>query len=434
MKVYSFPRGGLTFYDNTAPEKKTAVNAFLPSFSVITLGDNVRKVYPVVSIGENVREGMLIGRASGSGTGAVNVHSTVPGRIIRRISWRDSFDINNDAYIIKMEGAFEKLGRKEDIFLWNGLSGYDLQRIISENGITEMENFGKPLSEMISAARKEENLTLVVRCVFDDPWLVADYAMCKDRLKAVILGASIVAKACLKVSRILIAVSYPERELGQMLRSEADRQGVPSSMVLTSSRYPQRNKRELELTLRKYEKKEELNLGSFLILGPAVLAAAYDAVVHKKPILERYVAVGGAAIRHPQIMKVRIGTRISEVIAQCGGFSEKPECIITGSPISGKEVMFLDEPVGKTCYAIAALSKSQGAHHKLQNCINCGECRTVCPVGLDPQMIFKRIKAMEIDNILTTGCHGCGCCKIVCPSSIPLRETIIESNQEAFGA
>jgi len=429
MKVYSFPRGGLPYEDSSAPEKSQAVNAFLPAISVIQLGNWARKVFPVVSIGEMVREGMLVARASG--TGAANIHATVPGRIIKKITWKDRDGINNDAFVIKMEGAFERLGKKEEIMIWNGLNGYDLQRIISDYGIVEMENSEMPLSDLISAARKEsEKITLVVRCVFDDPWLVADYALCHDRIKAVIDGAAIVAKSCFKVSNIVFAVSHKEKELGQLLLSEASKLETPSTLVMTGSRYPQRNKRELELALRAYEKKEDVNLGSLLILGPAVLAAAYDAVVHKKPILDRYVAVGGTAVKKPQILKVRIGTRISEVIEQCGGFIEPPERIVTGSPLSGREVMYLDEPVGKTCYAIAAMAKSQAAIHGLQNCINCGECRAVCPMGLDPQDIYKRIRMQEIEFAGTTGCHGCGCCKIVCPSALPLLETFLEKSQE----
>jgi len=429
MKVYSFPHGGIVYDDPAAPQKNAAVDAYLPSLSVIPLGYNNKKAYPVVSPGETVKEGMLIGRSAGVGTGTVNVHATVPGRVVRKISWNDCDNINYEALVIKMEGSFEKLGRKEEVFPWNGMNAYDLQKVISEYGVVEMENYGKPLSETISSARKEEKLTLVIRCIFDDPWLVADYALCRDRFNAVIEGAFIVAKACLKVTRIIIAVSHPEKELGQLLLSEAGKNNIPSSLVLTSSRYPQRSKRELELALRIHEKKENQKYGSFLILGPAVLAAAYDAVVYKKPILDRYVAVGGSAVKRPQIMKVRIGTRIGELIEQCGGFNEKPERIVTGSPISGREVVYLDEPVVKTCYAVAAMSKHQTAFHKQQNCINCGECRAVCPVGLDPQFIYKRIKAVQVNDGLSTGCQGCGCCKIVCPSALPLLETIFEKNQ-----
>ncbi|MDR1838528.1 MAG: SLBB domain-containing protein [Treponema sp.] len=431
VKVYSFPYGGLVFNDPSAPQKDTAVNAFLPALSVISMRSVRKKANPVVSLGEYVREGMMIGMAAGAGS--VNVHATVPGKIIRKVSWKDRDGFDNEAFLIRMGGAFEKLGRKVEKFPWSGLSGYDLQKIIFDHGIVEMENSGRPLSEMISAARKVNKLTLVIRCVFDDPWLVADYALCKERLFAVIEGTAIIAKACLKVSQIIIAVSHPEKELGQELVSEAGRLNIPVSLVITCSRYPQRNKVELELALRTYEKKEALNLGSLLILGPAVLAATFDAVVHKKPILERYVAVGGTAVRHPQIMKVRIGTRIGELIEQCGGFLVKPERIVKGSPLSGREVLYLDEPVGKTCYAVAALSKVSVNINKQQNCINCGGCRAVCPVSLDPQNIYKRIKAHKTENVLTTECHGCGCCKIVCPSALPLMETILEKNREAAG-
>ena len=431
MKIYSFPRGGLPYEDPTAPAKSQAVTAFLPALSVILLGNSMKKVYPVVAIGDVVREGMLIGRASGAGT--VNVHATVPGRVIRKAMWKDKDNVENEGLVIRLEGAFERLGKREEIFPWAGVNGYDLQRIISDHGIVEMETAEKPLADMISAGRKKDKLTLIVRLVFDDPWLVADHALCQERMDAVIEGAAIVAHACSKVSRIVFAVSHREKELGQQLLSAAGKIDIPSSLVLTGSRYPQRNIRELEIALRIYEKKEGLSLGSLLVLGPAVLAAAFDAVVYKKPIMDRYVAVGGSAVKYPQIMKVRIGTRIGDVIDQCGGFIDKPERIVIGSPLSGREVVYLDEPVGKSCYAIVAMTKSQAAFHNQQNCINCGECRAVCPVGLDPQNIYKRINMLEAEDSLRSGCHGCGCCKVVCPSSLPLFETILEGNQEGGG-
>jgi len=432
MKIYSFPRGGLAYDDPTAPSKGTVANAFLPALSVISLGSGARRVYPVVSVGDMVREGMLIGKASESG--AVNVHAAVPGRIIRKVSWKDRDGLDNDAFVISMEGPFEKLGKKEETYNWKGISGNDIQRIISEYGIVEMENEGRSLSDIISCAREaNKNITLVIRCVFDDPWLAADYALCGERLDAVIEGAAIVAHAVLKATRVVFAVSHQEKELARKLVSASGKLDMPSSLVFTGSRYPQRNSRELEIALRIYEKKENVNFGSFMILGPAVLAACYDAVVHRKPVLDRYVAVGGSAVRHPQVMKVRIGTRIGELIEQCGGFSQSPRRIVIGSPLLGREVMYLDEPVGKTCYAVAVMSKAQSAVSKQQNCINCGECRAVCPVGLDPQNIYKRIISLEA-NSGASGCHGCGCCKIVCPSALPLFETIFGRNMEAAGA
>jgi electron transport complex protein RnfC len=326
-----------------------------------------------------------------------------------------------------MEGSFEKLGKREESFLWESLTAFDLQRIIAEYGIVEMEGGGRPVTELISALRAaKEPLTLVVRCVFDDPWLVADYVLCRERLKAVVEGSIIAARAS-RVKRIVYAVSSRERTLGLQLAAEAEPWGLPVSLVLVGSRYPQRNRRELELVLRNYEKKEGGEMGSLLILGPATLAAVHDAVKLKKPILDRYVAVGGSAVKYPQVMKVRIGTRIGEIFAECGGFVDKPKRIASGSPLQGRLVVDLDEPVIKTSYAVFALLEGHIGGELSRNCISCGECRSVCPVGLDPEELYKKSRAILRRGAGRAGeCHGCGCCEVVCPSRLPLSASIIQ--------
>jgi electron transport complex protein RnfC len=218
----------------------------------------------------------------------------------------------------------------------------------------------------------------------------------------------------------------------------------------------------LELVLRSYEKREGLSLGGLLILGPATLAAVRDAVVLRKPILDRYVAVGGSAVRKPQVMRVRLGTRIGELFAECGGFIAKPGRIATGSPFLGRPVADLDEPVTKTSYAVFALLEKEARAGPERSpregsvCISCGECRAVCPVGFDPEELYKAtIVATTIvatTMVATTTaaarpagklppktgpspeaensedgepvCHGCGCCELVCPSRLPLSRVL----------
>jgi electron transport complex protein RnfC len=327
-----------------------------------------------------------------------------------------------------MEGSFERLGKREEIFPWESLNSFDLQRIISEYGICEMEGEGRPVSDILSSLKASDSpLTLIVRCVFDDPWLVADYVLCKERLKAVAEGAYIMGRAG-RVSRIVFAVSHGEKDLGEALLAETGKWSIPASLVLVGSRYPQRNRRELELVLRNYQKKEGLNLGSLMILGPATLAAVHDAVKLKKPILDRYVAVGGSAVRHPQVMKVRIGKRIGDVFAECGGFIDTPKRIAAGSPLLGREVADLNEPVTKTSYAVFAVLRGRETGTE-RSCISCGECRSVCPVGLDPEELYKqKLKHLVQEASLPlsgSGCHGCGCCEVVCPSGLPLSRVIL---------
>jgi electron transport complex protein RnfC len=206
--------------------------------------------------------------------------------------------------------------------------------------------------------------------------------------------------------------------------------GIPTDLVLVGARYPQRNRRELELVLKRFAKNGGIELGSILAIGPATLAAVHDAVKLKKPILDRYVAVGGSAIKNPQVMKVRIGTRIGEIFEECGGFIDVPRRIGSGSPLLGRTVVDLDEPVIKTSFAIfAALPRQIGGSERCK-CIGCGECRVVCPVGLDPEALYKYMNGSdnrENKSGRAAECHGCGCCELVCPSRLPLSTSIIRS-------
>jgi len=429
-KVYTFPRGGITFTDPTVPSRNSYVVGFLPSLSIIPLiqhsGD---RAYPIVSVGDVVKEGMLLAR--GKGQGSANIHASVPGRIMRMISWKNSSGKVLDGFVIRMEGSFEKLGKREEIFPWQGMFPHDIQRTISDFGVVEMEGKGRPVSGIISSFRSApEPITLVICCVFDDPWLAADYVLCKERIAEVAEGAAIAARTC-RVSRIIYAISKGERELGDEFVAVSEKWGIPVEAVLVGSKYPQRNRRELELVLRNFGKKEGIELGSLFILSPATLAAVYDAVKLRKPVMERYITVGGSAVRNPQVMKVRIGKRIGDVFAECGGFKASPKKVAVGSPLSGQPLGNLDEPITKTSYAIFALLEGYNRENR-HSCINCGECRNVCPVGLDPEELYKRTVISGKNAVdaasseLFAECHACGCCELVCPSQLPLS-TVISS-------
>ncbi|MDR0568242.1 MAG: SLBB domain-containing protein [Spirochaetaceae bacterium] len=432
MKAYKFPRGGIPFGDATVPPKTGSSIAFLPVLSVMPLVQHTgAKASPVVEIGDQVREGMLIGR--GQGPGSANIHAPVPGAVMRTVSWQPEEGMQSEALVIRLGGGFEKLGKPEKIFHWEDLKPFALQQIIAEYGIVEMEGSGAPLADILGPvySRDPETLTtLVVRCVFDDPWLAADYVLCQERLKAVAEGSVILCQSA-QINRIVYAVSDKDYELGTKLLEEAGRYRVAASLAPVGSRYPQKNRRELELVLRTYEKREGLELGSFLILGPATLAAVHDAVKLKKPILERYIAVGGSAVKRPAVMRVRLGARLRDVFAECGGFTGEPQRVIIGSPLRGRRVTDLDEPVIKTSYAAVALLEAQIGGTVMRNCIGCGECRQVCPVGLDPEALFKSAVHLPAEPVpeIAAECHACGCCSVACPSRLPLSVVIQSAAQ-----
>ena len=427
MKIYGFARGGLDFEDDSAPKRERSSIAFLPALSVVPMIQHAgNAARPVVAVGDYVEEGMVIGRAESKG--AANVHAPVPGRILRSVLWRMSDGRTSEALVIRLGGGFTKLGKKRELFSWNGLAPTDLQRLIAERGVTQLEEPGRPVAELVASVRaSERKSSIVATVIFDDPWLVADWAVSQERTDEVAEGLAIVSKASGSTVSA-VAVSFRDRELGARIVSSIERFGITAHLVTVRDRYPQRNARELEFSLRSFERKNGMEFGELVKFSPSTLAAVYDAVRFNVPLLERYVAVGGAAVKRPAVLRLRIGTRIGDAIAECGGFVEEPRRIVVGSPLTGSAVADLDVPVTKTTFAIAVLTARQIRGSIARECINCGACRRVCPVDLDPERLYKLALLGLYEDARNDGalsCHGCACCAAVCPSRLPLRAMIV---------
>ncbi|MCL2557086.1 MAG: 4Fe-4S ferredoxin, partial [Treponema sp.] len=378
MKTYSFPRGGISLEDSTVPGADACALAFLPTVSVIPLVRHPGgRLKPLVREGDKVLEGMPVGQGSGA---LASVHATVPGTVERIARWEDGEGRPCEGVVIRMSGSFDKLGSSvEDAQPPSRMPvGFlELMDILESFGIVEMERTCRPLAALLSGFRRApESKTLVARCVFDDPWLVAERALCAGRLDAVVEGAFLIAGAC-GAERVIFAVSSGEKRLGQAMLEKAAFYGLQSSMIVTGKKYPQRSEREMGIVLREHAKKSEAEPGSALFLGPSTLAAARDAVRLRQPVLERYVAVGGSAVKRPQVMRARIGKRLGDLFDECGGFSGEVFQVVSGSPFFGENVRYLDEPLTSSSYAIVAMLKSQTGARAARDCISCGECRRV---------------------------------------------------------
>ena len=131
----------------------------------------------------------------------------------------------------------------------------------------------------------------------------------------------------------------------------------------------------------------------------------------------------GNAVSHPANLKVRLGTKIGDLIEECGGFKIPPKKIIAGGPMMGFAQVNLDSPVTKGVSGIIALPAEAIRLPKQTPCIRCGRCIEACPMGLSPTRLYKWIDHQHIDEALKEGlmdCKECGSCGFVCPAGIPL--------------
>ncbi|MCF6181728.1 4Fe-4S dicluster domain-containing protein [Lutibacter sp.] len=93
----------------------------------------------------------------------------------------------------------------------------------------------------------------------------------------------------------------------------------------------------------------------------------------------------------------------------------------------GKAIKNTDVPVTKGTSGILVISEDEASRGEQQNCIRCGKCVSVCPMGLEPNLLMDLsekgfYEKASSEDIMT--CIECGSCSYVCPSHRPLLDYI----------
>ena len=155
--------------------------------------------------------------------------------------------------------------------------------------------------------------------------------------------------------------------------------------------------------------------------------AIYDAVVFKKPLYEKIITVSGRGINRVANLKVRIGTRLKDIVSYLGGLREECSKVVFGGPMMGFAISDLDLPITKTTSGVLFLTEDEIDTRPYGNCIRCGWCLEACPMGLSPNEIGIYVEAGKAEDTAQFGvfeCFECGCCAYVCPSKRPLVQFI----------
>jgi electron transport complex protein RnfC len=164
----------------------------------------------------------------------------------------------------------------------------------------------------------------------------------------------------------------------------------------------------------------------YLCQNVGTAAALYRYLASGEPVTSRITTVTGDAIAQPRNLEVRLGTRIADLVAACGGYTGEVARLIMGGSMMGMAIDDDTVPVGRPTNCIVAIAASEVRVQVELPCIRCGNCSNVCPAFLLPQELHRAAKHGELDLLEDLGlfdCIECGCCDVVCPSKIPLVET-----------
>ncbi len=404
-------------------DKKEIINAVIPGLFVVPMSQHLGSPSQcLVEVGDKVTEGMLIGKSSGFISS--NIHSPVPGTVkeIKEIYLPNG--MLSQAVCIELEGEFDRLGKEQTPVDWSSLSKEELLGIIAESGVVGLGGATFPANVKFMVPKGKKAEYLVINGVECEPYLTADHRLMLERADRIIEGIKIIAKI-VEPEKLAIGIEVNKPDAIESMIEAAAKAGMDLDVVPLKVKYPQGDEKQLLKAVTGREVPSgalPIEIGC-VVSNVGSVHAVYEAVVLNKPLVERVITVTGGAIKEPKNLKARIGTPISSLIEECGGFSEVPEKVVVGGPMMGFTIYDLDTPITKGTSGILALTSKEVKNASRTPCISCGRCVNACPMGLNPTTLFKFIDHGEYDEASDLGlmdCKECGSCGFVCPARIPL--------------
>ncbi|MCK5674462.1 MAG: electron transport complex subunit RsxC [Spirochaetales bacterium] len=404
-------------------ENKPIKNAVISDLSVVAMSQQLGSPSEcMVNPGDIVREGMLIGKSTGFISG--NIHSPVPGTVKEISDIYLPNGMTSKAIVIEMEGEFDRLGKEVIETSWDHFSKKELIEIINSNGIVGLGGATFPANVKFSIPRGKKVEYLVINGVECEPYLTADHRLMLEKADQIIEGIQIIT-SILKPEKLAIGIEINKENAIESIREAAKRAKISLDVIGLEVKYPQGDEKQLLKAVTGREVPSgalPIEIGC-VVSNVGTVHAIYEAVVLGKPLIERVITISGGAIKNPQNLKARIGTPISSLIEECGGFTEKPVKVVVGGPMMGFAIYDLDTPVTKGTSGVLALTAREVKGAAQTACISCGRCIAACPMGLNPTTLFKYIDHSEYDsaeNIGLMDCKECGSCGYVCLARIPL--------------
>lgn len=378
---------------------------------------------PLVAPGDNVDMGQMIAQADGFVS--VPCYSSVSGTV-KEIAPRTHISgvksmaivITNDhedrlSKDVKSKGPLDNLTPKQII------------DIIKDAGIVGLGGAAFPTHVKLSPPPEKSIDTVIINGAECEPYLTADHRIMLEHPEMVVSGLKAVIKA-LGVNNAVIAIEDNKKDAIAAMSKAASQSGV--NVATLKVKYPQGAEKQLiyAVTKRRVPSgKLPMDVGVVVINAGTAYQIALT-IEKGMPLFERVVTVTGS-VGEPSNFLVRIGTPLSHVIEQAGGFVGDVEKVIAGGPMMGIAQSTLEAPVMKGTSGILVLGRAEARMLEESACIYCGRCVDVCPMGLEPYLLNNYAEKGNFEaaeNIHAMDCMECGGCSYICPANRHITQRI----------
>lgn len=424
----TFPKGGIHPHENKLTSLNEIKKLPIPKAVYVPVSQHIGIPSTIiVERKEKVKIGQVIAKSSGYVSS--NIHSPVAGTVTKLDKFIDSSGYKKQCIVIRTDAKdpsnFEEidLPLKKEI----ELSPTEILQKITDHGIVGLGGATFPSHVKLIVKQDTKLDHLIINGVECEPYLTADHRLMLEKAEEIIIGIKILMFA-LHIKKAVIGIENNKKDAIAIFK-ELLKKDEGIQIAALKVKYPQGGEKQLVKAILKREVPKNglpLDVG-VIVHNVGTIFAIYEAIQHNKPLMERVVTVTGKKLDNPSNYWVRIGTPIKDLIAEVGGLPEETRKIINGGPMMGKAIKNTDVPVTKGTSGILVISEEEASRKEAKNCIRCGECVFVCPMGLEPFLLMDLsekglYERASGEDIMT--CIECGSCSYVCPSDRPLLDLI----------
>jgi len=382
---------------------------------------------PVVSVGDAVKVGQLIGEAAGAVSAPV--HASVSG-IIKSIDANDiltgqkavSVVIASDGKQTLHEGLKPPRVTTKEEFL----------KATRDSGVVGLGGAGYPTAPKITFRDDVKLDYLMINGAECEPYITSDTRVMIDDAEYLWEGILYIQRY-IKPGKILICVEENKPEPIEIARRYSA--GSPDVEVrVLPARYPQGERKVMvyNVTGRIVPEGGRLHDVGCTVMNCSTVAVMGKYLKTGLPLISRYVTVDGPGVSQPKNVIAPIGAKVSDLFEFCGGLKDGVKKITLGGPMMGVALPALDVPIVKVTNAVLAFLSEDSDPPEEAACIRCGRCVASCPMRLTPPYIenaYRLRKPELLKRAKVNMCAECGCCSWLCPAKRRLAQIMVLSKE-----
>ena len=412
---------------------KISQNSFISKEFIIPLEQEYATDYKnIVEKGDIVKEGQVIAvstvnsKSKKTSDESTFIHSPVPGKVLDILPVYTSSGKQKFAVKIKFGGEFSYLGKKITEKSIENLTSSQIIEELIEKGVINTYNLRKIENPGLQI-KNNSFKNLVVRLFDEDAFRFTDSLVAKLYTNEIIKGAQVLAKAMNCYGILFVTDQKFEK------KDELENLNISNLRILQvkTKKSPCGTQKQIEQAFKKSGLKKSSNLEitkNDFFTDASTLYEVYKAVICSIPSVSHLVHFSGNCLFSSCVLDVKIGTTLNDIVKQIGGFAKEPSVIVINGLIYGNSVESLNVPISKSVKSVEFISKTKITDNQIYSCVNCGNCRYVCPSKISPDVLYSyAVNFKEIPEVLKNtvlSCEECGLCNTVCPARLPLTKTI----------